>query len=122
MVWDTIRAHKRHSTAVLITHSMAEADLLCDRVGMVDHGRMRCVGAPNELKARFGVGHTLSVLFSAHGAAQAVIAYVAARFFSFCFSSFVLFRFDWLRFGRFISFHLVQLLFLSHCLIIHTGL
>jgi len=62
VVWDTILAYKRHCTIVLITHNMEEADALCDRVGMVNNGKIVCVGHPNELKARYGVGYTLSVL------------------------------------------------------------
>lgn len=39
-------------TILLTTHYMAEADELCDRVAIVDHGRILAIGAPDELKKR----------------------------------------------------------------------
>ena len=37
-------------TIVLTTHYMEEADRLCDRIAIVDHGRIVNEGAPSELK------------------------------------------------------------------------
>ncbi len=39
-------------TALLTTHYMAEADELCDRVAIVDRGRILALGTPAELKRR----------------------------------------------------------------------
>ena len=39
-------------TVLLTTHYMAEADELCDRIAIVDHGRILAIGSPNELKRR----------------------------------------------------------------------
>ena len=39
-------------TGLLTTHYMAEADELCDRVAIVDHGRILAIGTPAELKRR----------------------------------------------------------------------
>ena len=41
-------------TVLLTTHYMEEADALCDRVALMHHGRLRAVGAPDELKAALG--------------------------------------------------------------------
>ena len=38
-------------TIVLTTHYMEEADRLCDRIAIVDHGRIVVAGTPAELKA-----------------------------------------------------------------------
>jgi ABC-2 type transport system ATP-binding protein len=39
-------------TVLLTTHYMAEADELCDRIAIVDHGRILAIGTPAELKKR----------------------------------------------------------------------
>ena len=39
-------------TVLLTTHYMAEADELCDRIAIVDHGRILALGTPDELKRR----------------------------------------------------------------------
>jgi ABC-2 type transport system ATP-binding protein len=39
-------------TVLLTTHYMAEADELCDRIAIVDHGRILAAGTPDELKRR----------------------------------------------------------------------
>ena len=39
-------------TILLTTHYMAEADELCDRIAIVDHGRILALGTPHELKRR----------------------------------------------------------------------
>ena len=37
---------------LLTTHYMAEADELCERIAIVDHGRILAIGTPEELKKR----------------------------------------------------------------------
>src|SRR4029453_8082607 len=39
-------------TGLLTTHYMAEADELCERIAIVDHGRILALGTPEELKRR----------------------------------------------------------------------
>ena len=52
-IWDYIKkmAQTEQTTVVLTTHYMEEADQVCDRVGIIDHGRIIAIGAPDELKA-----------------------------------------------------------------------
>ena len=51
--WSMIRELRdRGVTVVLTTHAMDEAEHLCDRVGIIDHGRLVACDAPNELTAR----------------------------------------------------------------------
>jgi ABC-2 type transport system ATP-binding protein len=54
-LWDLITDFKaRGRTILLTTHYMDEAELLCDRVAIVDHGRVIALGSPRELIASLG--------------------------------------------------------------------
>jgi ABC-type multidrug transport system ATPase subunit len=48
---------------VLTTHSMQEADALCNRIGIMSHGKMRCLGTNEHLKNKFGSGVRVTVTF-----------------------------------------------------------
>jgi len=49
-VWDFIRElNRRGKTIILTTHYMEEAEELCGRVGIIDHGKLIAVGQPKEL-------------------------------------------------------------------------
>ena len=69
--WEIVEGLKaRGRTVLLTTHYMEEAARLCDRVGVVDHGRMIALGTPRELIASLGAEHVVefSVDESAAGA------------------------------------------------------
>ncbi len=52
-VWDFIREQKtKGKTVILTTHAMEEAEELCDRVGIIDHGKLIALGTPQELIAK----------------------------------------------------------------------
>lgn len=53
-LWDVIKANKSTTTMLLTTHSMAEAQELCDRVGIFVDGKMRAIGSPDFLQAKYG--------------------------------------------------------------------
>ncbi len=50
-------------TVLLTTHYMEEADVLCNRVALMDHGRLQAVGSPAELKAGVSPTATLEDVF-----------------------------------------------------------
>ncbi|HVZ18743.1 MAG TPA: ABC transporter ATP-binding protein, partial [Terriglobales bacterium] len=51
-LWDIIRAFQsRGGTVLLTTHYMDEAERLCDRLSIIDHGRVIASGSPSELIA-----------------------------------------------------------------------
>ena len=55
-VWDYIRMLKEEyrMTLFLTTHYLEEADSLCDRIAIIDHGHIIRIGTPTELKASIG--------------------------------------------------------------------
>jgi ABC-2 type transport system ATP-binding protein len=53
---------------MLTTHYMDEAEILCDRVAVVDHGKVIALGTPRELIASLGAEHVVEFEL-AHGAA-----------------------------------------------------
>ena len=65
-VWemlDRIKA-ERDLTLLLTTHLMDEADKLCDRIAIIDHGQLRALDSPIRLKAAVPGENMLEVLFS----------------------------------------------------------
>jgi ABC-2 type transport system ATP-binding protein len=59
-LWDLITGFKQSGRSiVLTTHYMEEAEQLCDRVAIIDHGKVIALGTPRELIARLGVQHVI---------------------------------------------------------------
>jgi len=72
-LWDVVAALRQAGrTVVLTTHYMDEAERLCDRVAIVDHGRVIALGTPRQLVARH-VGEEV-VEFQADGLEEAELA------------------------------------------------
>jgi ABC-2 type transport system ATP-binding protein len=73
-VWDEVRRmHDRGTTVFLTTHYLDEADALCDRVAIIDHGKIVAEGTPDELKREIaGDIVTLSVSGDQHRALDAL--------------------------------------------------
>jgi len=64
LLWDIVRDYNRlGKTIVLTTHYMDEADSLCNRLAIIDHGRIIANGTPEELKASIPGGYLLRVKF-----------------------------------------------------------
>jgi ABC-2 type transport system ATP-binding protein len=58
--WEIVEALKaRGRTVLLTTHYMEEAARLCDRVAVVDHGKVIALGTPRELVASLGAEHVV---------------------------------------------------------------
>jgi len=79
MVWERIRSLRgRGITIILTTHYMDEADMLCDRVGIIDQGRIIALGTAAELKSRLG-REAIVVALIKDGRRDEVLADVRAR-------------------------------------------
>jgi ABC-2 type transport system ATP-binding protein len=61
-LWDLIAGFKAEGrTVILTTHYMEEAERLCDRVGIVDKGKVIALGTPRELIASLGADQVVEV-------------------------------------------------------------
>src|SRR5829696_2512288 len=59
-LWELIRGFKAEGrTIVLTTHYMDEAEKLCDRISIVDHGKIIAEGSPKQLIASLGGEHVI---------------------------------------------------------------
>jgi ABC-2 type transport system ATP-binding protein len=65
-VWEMLQKIKseRDLTVLLTTHYMDEADKLCDRIAIVDHGELKALDSPLRLKASIPSKNILEVSFS----------------------------------------------------------
>ena len=61
-VWEIVNGFKKRGrTVVLTTHYMDEAERLCDRIAVVDHGRVIARGTPRELIRSLGGDHVIEI-------------------------------------------------------------
>jgi ABC-2 type transport system ATP-binding protein len=65
-VWEMLQRVKqqRELTILITTHYMDEADKLCDRIAIVDHGELKALDSPLKLKASVPGKNTLDVSFA----------------------------------------------------------
>ncbi len=67
-VWDFIKELKKEGkTIILTTHYMEEAEALCNRVGIVDHGKLIAIGSPKELISKGGATNLEDVFINLTG-------------------------------------------------------
>jgi len=71
-LWDLIEEFKRAGRTILLTtHYMDEAEQLCERVAIMDHGKIIALGSPRELVASIGVEHVVEFSVDAGADAKA---------------------------------------------------
>jgi ABC-2 type transport system ATP-binding protein len=72
-LWDVIaRFRAAGNTVLLTTHYMEEAERLCDRVAIMDHGAMIALGSPRELIGSLGAEHVVEYTIDGDGAPEAL--------------------------------------------------
>ncbi|KAL8042210.1 hypothetical protein ABFX02_09G035400 [Erythranthe guttata] len=64
MLWNVVKRAKQNRAIILTTHSMEEAEHLCDRLGIFVDGSLQCVGNPKELKGRYGGSYVFAMTTS----------------------------------------------------------
>jgi ABC-2 type transport system ATP-binding protein len=64
-VWDHVLDLRNtfRTTMIVTSHHMDEIEELCDRIALIDRGRLTAIGRPDELKARVGLDATLDDVF-----------------------------------------------------------
>jgi ABC-2 type transport system ATP-binding protein len=78
-LWDIIGKFRAGGgTIVLTTHYMEEAERLCDRVAIMDHGKIIALGTPRELIASLGAEHVLEFALTEGAARDGLDAALAA--------------------------------------------
>jgi ABC-2 type transport system ATP-binding protein len=76
-LWGLLDSFRRSGgTVVMTTHYMDEAETLCDRVAIIDHGRVIALGTPRALVASLGAEHVVE--FATHGGPPPPIESLAA--------------------------------------------
>ena len=60
-IWDILLHCKGNRCMILTTHLMDEAEMLCDRIGIIAEGKLKCLGALYKLKAEYGKGLKLCI-------------------------------------------------------------
>jgi ABC-2 type transport system ATP-binding protein len=76
-LWEILRElHGGGQTIMMNTHYMEEAERLCDRVAIIDHGRLLALGSPAELKRTIGADTVVTI--SANGDLDALAAALRA--------------------------------------------
>jgi len=63
-VWDYIRSIAGEMTIFLTTHYLEEAEHLCERIAIMDHGRLVAMGSSAELKGKLTGGATYEIEFA----------------------------------------------------------
>ncbi len=63
-LWEVVRRMKAEGRTVLLTtHYMDEAEVLCDRIAIVDHGKVLQIGTPRQLIAELGLPSVAELAF-----------------------------------------------------------
>ncbi|KAF5903351.1 ATP-binding cassette sub-family A member 1-like [Clarias magur] len=61
-IWDLLLKYRAGRTIILSTHHMDEADILGDRIAIISHGKLCCVGSSLFLKTHLGTGYYLTLV------------------------------------------------------------
>jgi ABC-2 type transport system ATP-binding protein len=70
-MWDAVRGLRAEGiTVVLTTHYMEEADELCDRVAIIDHGKVLALDSPERLKTTLGANTRIELALRSNESTQ----------------------------------------------------
>ena len=78
-LWDILtKLHKQGRTIVMTTHYMEEADTLCDRLAIIDHGKLLACDSPSGLRARAPGDTLIDLSIDGDAAAAALLCRAVA--------------------------------------------
>ncbi|MDE1860778.1 MAG: ATP-binding cassette domain-containing protein [Candidatus Micrarchaeota archaeon] len=80
-MWSRIKElSKKGITVVMTTQYLEEADALCDRIAIIDHGKIRAIGTTTELKKFVGTGRVLEIISGDASKANAIVELLKKEF------------------------------------------
>ena len=72
-MWSVIADTMADRCLVLTSHSMEECEALCNTIGIMADGQLKCIGSPQHLKSRFGEGYQLQLKFTESTAVKSAV-------------------------------------------------
>ncbi|KAG8276976.1 hypothetical protein J6590_052894 [Homalodisca vitripennis] len=79
LIWDVVAGFRGQRTVIITTHDMEEADVLGDRIAIMDQGRVVCYGTTMFLKTIYGTGYNIHVLKNPKAPANYIIDSVKSK-------------------------------------------
>lgn len=79
-MWSLISEVSKDRSVILTTHSMEEAEALCTRAGVMVDGQLLCLGAVQHLKAKYGDGYTVDIIFHPKSDMEAAVVCISSEF------------------------------------------
>ena len=80
-MWEHIKELNNEGvTIILTTQYLEEADELCERIAIIDHGKIKAIGTPSELKKIAGAGRILEIIVENNADASAVSSLLKSGF------------------------------------------
>ena len=64
VLWDFLREYKKDKIIILTTHSLDEAEILGDRIGIMNEGKYICSGTSNFLKSKYPCGFNINFIIN----------------------------------------------------------
>jgi ABC-type multidrug transport system ATPase subunit len=61
LLWQVIKTRSANRTVIMTTHSMEEAEAVCDRIAIQVLGQLRCLGTPLHLKNKYSSGYQVEL-------------------------------------------------------------
>ena len=75
-MWNMLKEYKKNRIVMLTTHYMDEADILGDRIGIMNEGNMTVLGSSLFLKRTFGEGYEMTILKQPDGDTNQIASFV----------------------------------------------
>ncbi|MDE1849619.1 MAG: ATP-binding cassette domain-containing protein [Candidatus Micrarchaeota archaeon] len=80
-MWESLRElNRKNMTLIITTQYLEEADFLCNRIAIIDHGKIKAIGTPSELKKMVGTGRILEIVLNSKEDAGNVVKVLKGSF------------------------------------------